>query len=132
MILMFYSFLIVIFNSQRRINNCDILLLENILQIFVNSIFFRMPYSHVNPCLSQIPEHKTTHFATMDIDYMNILAVLIKFRLSIEFLFISFLSYISSLLNRSIRFFHMNKLMHFEKVYSLEFCFTLLSFCALW
>ena len=90
-----------------------------------------MPSSHMDPCHNLILYHKAAHFATMDIDYMNILAVLIKFRLSIEFLFISFLSYISSLLNRSIRFFHMNKLMHFEKVYSLEFCFTLLSFCAL-
>ena len=130
---MFYSFLIVIFNSQRRINNCDILLLENILQIFVNSIFFRMPYSHVNPCLSQIPEHKTTHFATMDIDYMNKLAVISKFRLSIEFLIISFLSYIIYFLplNHPIHFFHMNKLMKFETVYSLEFFFTVFSFCAL-
>ena len=131
---MLYSFLIVVFNSQRRVNNCDILLLENILQIFGNFIFLRMPYSQMNPCLLQIPEHKTAHFATMDIDCMHMLAVFREFRLRIELLFISFLSYIYYflLLNRSIRFFHVNKLMHFEKVYSLEiFIITLISICAL-
>ena len=89
----------------------------------------------MNPCLSQIPEHKSAHFATMDIDCMHKLAVISKSPLCIKFLLISFLSFINYFwpLKCSTRFFHVNKLMHFKIVYFLEiFIITVLSFCALW